>query len=148
MVDPEGGAGVRPRLEIILIFAVLLVESLDKADICCLRELGLLVNQCKNVHWLLSNHVERRLVVDEGNFLPVDPLFGVLLLLHLENVLHKKLLEIFVCIIDAELFETVLFKILKSEDVQNPNSAFVTSNFSFENCSVYFLNVRGLGEVH
>ena len=57
VVDSEGCAGVGPRLEIVLILAVLLVEPLDQAHISCLRKLGLLINQGENIHRFLSDHV-------------------------------------------------------------------------------------------
>ena len=57
VVDSEGGAGVGPGLEIVLILAVLLVKPLYQAHVSCLRELGLLVNQGENIHRFLSDHI-------------------------------------------------------------------------------------------
>ena len=141
VVDSECCAGVGSRLEVILILAVLLMEPLYETHISCFRKLGLFINEGENIHRFLSDHVECGLVVDESNLFPVDSLFSVLFLFHLEDVLHKKLLKVFVCIINAELFKTVVLKILEAENVQNPDSTFVSTNFSFENSSIDFLDV-------
>ena len=140
VVDSEGCAGVGPRLQIVLILAVLLVEPLHQAHVSCLGKLGLLVNEGKDVHGFLSDHVERGLIVDESYFLPTNSLLGVLILFHFEDVFYKELLEVLVCIIDTELFERVIFKVLKTENVQNSNCTLVSTYFSFENCFVDFLN--------
>ena len=140
VVDSEGCAGVGPRLEVVLILAVLLVEPLDQGHVSCLGKLGLLVNQGENIHRFLSDHVESRLIVDESYFLPAYSLLGVLLLFHFEDVFYKELLEVLVCIIDTELFKTVMFKVLETENVQNSNCTLVSTYFSFENCFVDFLN--------
>ena len=146
VVDSEGCAGVRPRLEIVLILAVLLVESLYQAHVSGLGELGLLINECEDIHRFLSDHVQSGLVVDERYFLPANSLLGVLLLFHFEDVFYKELLEVLVCIIDTELFKTVMFKVLKTENVQNSNCTLVSTYFSFENCFVDFLNGSKLDE--
>ena len=140
MVDSKSCAGVGPWLQVIIILAVLLVEPLDQAHIGGLRELGLLIYQCEDIHWFLSNHVESCLIVNKSNFLPADSLLAVLFLFHFEDMLHKELLEVFVCIIDTKLFKTVVLKILKSENIQNSDCTFVSANFSFENCAVDFLD--------
>ena len=44
---------------------------------------------------------------------------------YLKNMLNKKLLQIFICKIYAKLLETVCLKILKSEDVENTDCAFI-----------------------
>ena len=44
---------------------------------------------------------------------------------YLKNMLNKKLLQIFICEIYAKLLETVCLKILKSEDVENTDCAFI-----------------------
>jgi len=54
--------------------------------------------------------------------LPIDALVIVLLLLQLEYMLNKELLEILVGIIDAELFEAVVTKVLEAEDIQHTYS--------------------------
>lgn len=54
--------------------------------------------------------------------LPIDALVIVLLLLQLEYMLHEKLLQILVRIIDAELFEAIVIEVLKAEDIQYPYS--------------------------
>ena len=58
--------------------------------------------------------------------LPVDGLEVVLLLLHLEDVLHEELLQVLVGVVDAELLEAVRVKVLEAEDVEDPDGALVT----------------------
>ena len=54
--------------------------------------------------------------------LPIDALVIVFLLFQLEYMLNEELLEIFVGIIDAKLLETVVVKVLETEDVQHAYS--------------------------
>ena len=58
--------------------------------------------------------------------LPVDGLQVVLLLLHLEDVLHEELLQVLVGVVDAELLEAVRVEVLEAEDVEDPDGALVT----------------------
>ena len=58
--------------------------------------------------------------------LPVDGLQVVLLLLHLEDVLHEELLQVLVGVVDAELLEAVRVEVLEAEDVKDPDGALVT----------------------
>ena len=44
---------------------------------------------------------------------------------HLENVLHKKLLQILVGKVDAELLKAVGLKVLKAENVEHTDGALV-----------------------
>ena len=139
MSDAECWDGVRLGLDVVLVTAVLLVQSLCQRDVCCLGELGLLVNQSDDVHGLLCDHVKCGLVVNERYLLPVDALFAVLLLFHLEDVFHKELLQVFVSIVDAHLFKTVVLKVLKAKDIQNTNGTLVPTYFFLEYCRIYFL---------
>lgn len=50
--------------------------------------------------------------------LPVNALVIVLLLFQFEYMLNEKLLEILISIIDAELLEAVVVKVLEAEDIQ------------------------------
>ena len=129
MIDSKGCAGVRLRLKIVIIPLVFLMKTLDQGLICGLGKLGLFIDQGEDVHGLLSNHVQCCLVVDEGDLLPVDALPGVLLLLHLEDVLDEELLDVLIAVVDAELFKTVVIEILKSKNIQNTNGALVSTNF-------------------
>ncbi len=72
---------------------------------CYLWELWLLVNQGHYVQLLDANEVEGVLVVNELNVLPRDALEVVLLLLELEDVPDKKLLQVLVGVVDAELLK-------------------------------------------
>ena len=62
------------------------------------------------------------LIINEADLLPVDALLVVLLLLHLEDVRHEELLKVLVGVVDAELLEAVGVKVLKAEDVKDPDS--------------------------
>lgn len=70
-----------------------------------LGELALLVDEGDDVHGLGGDHVKSVLVVSELDVLPVDVLQVVLLLLQLEDVTHKELLQILVGKVDAELLK-------------------------------------------
>lgn len=50
--------------------------------------------------------------------LPIDALVIVLFLLQFEYMLNEKLLKILVGVIDTELFEAVVTKVLEAEDIQ------------------------------
>lgn len=137
--DAKCWDGVRLGLDVVLVAAVLLVESLGQRDVCGLGELGLLVNQGDDIHGLLGDHVKRGLIVNKGNLLPVDALFAVLLLFHLKDVFHKELLKVFVGIVDAHLFKTIVLEILKTKDIQNTYGTLVPTYFFLEYRSIYFL---------
>jgi hypothetical protein len=66
--------------------------------------------------------------------LPIDALVIVLLLLQLEYMLNEKLLEILVGVIDAKLFEAIVTKVLKAEDIQ----------YAYSTARVVFRSVYGL----
>lgn len=72
-----------------------------------LGELALLINEGDDVHGLDGNHVQGILVISELNVLPVDVLQVVLLLLQLEDMAHKELLQVFICKVNAKLLKTV-----------------------------------------
>ena len=42
-------------------------------------------------------------------------------------MLHEKLLQIFVCIVDAELLEAVCLKVFEAKDVENPYCTLITA---------------------
>ena len=70
-----------------------------------LGELALLVDEGDDVHGLVGDHVQGVLVVGELDVLPVDVLQVVLLLLQLEHVTHKELLQVLVGEVDAQLLK-------------------------------------------
>jgi hypothetical protein len=55
----------------------------------------------------------------ESYWIPFDLLLGVLLLLQLEDVLGKVVLEVLVGVVDAKLLKAVLLEVLKAEDVED-----------------------------
>ena len=73
-----------------------------------LREFGFLVNKRHDVELFDGDHVQSVLIVNELDVLPVDVLRIVLLLLQLEDVLHEKLLQVFIRVVYAELLETAI----------------------------------------
>ena len=77
------------------------------AEVCSLGKLGLFVNESDDIHGTNSNHVQNLLIVNKLYILPVDILMVVLFLFQLKNVLHKKLLQVLVGIVDAELLEAL-----------------------------------------
>jgi hypothetical protein len=64
-------------------------------------------------------------VVLVGDLAAVDALLGVLVELHLEDVVVEELLEALVCEVDEELLKAVLVKALKAEDVQDADALVV-----------------------
>jgi len=97
------------------------VELVKHRIVRGLWELGFFVDNRQDVHWHFSDERERWGVVSELNVCPVDVFKLVLLLLHLENVVHKKLLEGFVTVVDAKLFKRVEVKVFKPEDIEDTN---------------------------
>ena len=78
-----------------------------KAETRYLGEVALLVDKCQDVKRLVGQHVQCSLVVVVIDVLPDDVLAGVLVLLQLEDVLHKELLQLLVGEVDAQLLKTV-----------------------------------------
>lgn len=66
---------------------------------------ALLVNEWNYVHWFDGDHIKGVLVVSELNVLPVDVLQVVLLLLHLEDMLDKELLQVLISKVNAQLLK-------------------------------------------
>jgi hypothetical protein len=71
---------------------------------------------------LYKSYRPTHLVVDKVYVLPADLLQIVLVLFHFEDVSHEELLQMFIRIIDAQLFEAVMFEILKTEDIQHADT--------------------------
>ena len=92
-------------------------------------------------HRFLRDQVQHRLVVGKLDLAPRDLLFRILLLLQIENVLIEVELQRLVGIIDAQLFETVLLKVLPTR--KEGNKDFIVKppfqNFHFTNSSPIFL---------
>jgi hypothetical protein len=70
-------------------------------------KLALFIDERYDIHGLHSNHVQYVLIIDELYVIPLYVLIVVLFLFQFEYVLHEKLLQVFVCKIDAQLFETL-----------------------------------------
>ena len=70
-----------------------------------LGELALLVDEGDDVHGFVGDHVQGILVVCELDVHPVDALQVILLLLQLEHVPHKELLQVLIGKVDAELLK-------------------------------------------
>ena len=98
-------------------------ELLDESLICSLGDHALLIKNAKEAIWLFLNQVQDSLVILELHVSPLNLFLGIFLLLHLEDVAVEELLDLLVGIIDAELLETVLLKVLKSKDIQQANEA-------------------------
>jgi hypothetical protein len=58
----------------------------------------------------LLNEIADDLVIEVFDFRPLDPLTNIFLLLGLESQLDENLLQLFIDIIDAELFEGVFLE--------------------------------------
>lgn len=80
-----------------------------------------LIDQCHYVQLLDGYQVQCILIVNKFNVLPIDALVIVFLLFQFENVLHEKLLQIFIRKIDAKLLETIVIEILETKNIQHTN---------------------------
>jgi hypothetical protein len=58
----------------------------------------------------LLNEIANNLVVEVFDFRPLNPLTNIFLLLGLESQLDKNLLQLFVDVVDAELFKAVFLE--------------------------------------
>jgi hypothetical protein len=58
----------------------------------------------------LLNEIADNLVVEVFDFCPLDSLTNIFLLLGLESQLDENLLQFFVDVVDAELFETIFLE--------------------------------------
>ena len=92
-----------------------------------LGEHNLLIEQHQQACWSLLDQVQDRLVVDELNVRKVDLLLLVALLLELERVVVKVLLQLLVGKVDAQLLEAVLLKDLEAKDIQHTNVTVVAT---------------------
>lgn len=70
-----------------------------------LREFWFLVYEGHNVQLFDSYEIKCILIINKLNVLPVDAFKIVLFLFQFENVLHKKLLQILIGIINTELLK-------------------------------------------
>ena len=132
VIDSEGLAEVTLWFHIkSIIFGMILVEFIQHGQIGALGEDALLVDEGHDTHRTHGNQVEGRLIVHEFNFPPIDVLSIVFGLLQFEDVLHEKLLQMFVRKINAKLFEGIVFEILKSKDIQNSDGSAVPAIRSF-----------------
>ena len=71
---------------------------------------------------LLLHEVTNNPVVKEFNWCPLDSFAFVFFLFLLQHQFNKQLLQLFVAVVDAELFKAVSFENFKSVDIQNANS--------------------------
>mmetsp|Transcript_15361 Transcript_15361/g.27308 ORF Transcript_15361/g.27308 Transcript_15361/m.27308 type:complete len:207 (-) Transcript_15361:607-1227(-) len=65
------------------------------------------------------NEVTHDLIVEKADFLPPDALARVLVLLRFEGELNKKLLQLFIAVVDAKLLERVGLEYLKPVDIKH-----------------------------
>jgi len=98
--------------------AKFLVKVLDQSGVCGLWQPAQVVQLLQNPR-VAHEQVEQRLVVVERDRDCVYPLSGVLVLLQTEDVLVKKVLDLFIGKVDAQLLEAVLLEVLKAVDVQD-----------------------------
>jgi len=88
-----------------------------------------------------SDHVQNLLIVYELNVLPTNILIIVFFLLQFKDVLYKKLLQILVGIVYAQLLKAVVLEILKAKNVQDANGLAVGARlFGLVNGRVYLLH--------
>lgn len=99
--------GGHSRSEVELVQGVIVVALFQKRGIGRFGEIGLVVEQVEDANRFPGNEPNDGLVIRVADGLPLDPLFGVFLLLQLENVLVKVELQVLVGVIDAQLLKAV-----------------------------------------
>ena len=83
-----------------------------------LGEAALLVDECQDVERFAGQHVERALVVVVVDVRPDHALASVLLLLQLEHVPHKELLQLLIGKVDAQLLKATTCRHTPHKDGQ------------------------------
>lgn len=72
-----------------------------------LREVALLINQSQQIAGFPGQQVQDVLIVAEADVVPHNILLHVLLLLQLEDMAHKELLQLLVGVVDAQLLKAM-----------------------------------------
>lgn len=67
--------------------------------------------------------VNRGLVIDELNILPLNVLLDIFILLNLENMLIKLLLQLLVCVVDAQLFKGIYVEDFEAKNVEEADES-------------------------
>lgn len=70
-----------------------------------LWEPALFINEGDDIHGLECNDFQSLVVISEINVVPGNVLCKVFLLLQLEDMVHKELLEVLICNINAQLLK-------------------------------------------
>ena len=84
-----------------------------------LWQLGLFIQETKYSILFGLYQVDAVLVVDKANVFNSESFLDIQFLFILQNPLIEKLLELFVTVIDAELFETVDSEVFEARNVQH-----------------------------
>lgn len=88
-----------------------LYETVISCHRVCMRGCRSVVQSSENSRRAtLLNEIADDLVVEVFDFRPLNPLTNIFLLLGLESQLDENLLQLFVDVVDAELFKTVLLQ--------------------------------------
>mmetsp|Transcript_7786 Transcript_7786/g.19280 ORF Transcript_7786/g.19280 Transcript_7786/m.19280 type:complete len:223 (-) Transcript_7786:1480-2148(-) len=97
------------------------IQIASKFVVCALWQHALLVEKGHDSGVLNIDQIQHVLIVRELNELPHDPFLFVLLLFQLEHVSIELLLECLVGVVDAKLFEGIVFEGFESEYIQDTN---------------------------
>merc|ERR1719323_96697 len=95
------------------------LQLLLKGLVGGLGEERLLLKDGPDTHGLLKHDDGSSKIHTKVHHLPVNTFLDVLLLLHNEHVVVEELLELFVDEVDGDLLEAIVFKDLKSSDIQD-----------------------------
>lgn len=121
VVDDKGNVG-EPRLGKVRVRDELVGELGGEREVAALWHAALFVQQ--RVHAAAAlNQLDARLVVGVVDIGPCDLLARVQLLLELEDVLHKLLLQPLVRVVDAELLKAIELEDLEAVDVEQADEA-------------------------
>ena len=119
MIQTKRSVYIRFWFQIISVSSMSLVNLCEHSLIGSFWEFGFLVYKSHNVELLDGNEIESVLIVNEFNVLPVNALVIIFFLLELEYMTNEELLEILIGVVYTELFETIVSKILETEDIEN-----------------------------
>ena len=93
-------------------------HSLHEIFIGSISDFDLIVNSTEHSSESILQHIQNLTVVNEIDVLEFNAFVSIHRFLLFERTAVKQLLKPFVCIVDAQLLETVLFKNLKAENIQ------------------------------
>lgn len=107
-----------------------------------LWEPALFINEGDDIHGLECNDFQCLVVISEVNVVPGNVLCKIFLLLQLEDVVHKELLEVLICNVDAQLLKA------GEEQDESPWSSLASAALLSVTCLASALNAFHIQHCH